>query len=1050
MRASYANYAEQLAFGDGGAREPDPVRLPGLRLERPQQRPLRAAGRGQPDDFQYNFNIDPADAGRGGVHGQQDRPQLQAEARPRGHPRYRPRARPELRGRRRLHLAEGDELELPAAPGRHLQRRSDLRFLPDHRARDYTQKRPSRANGFTVLHLLAQRRAGRGGRRRTAPHEPPRLPHDLQRAPSCRSSSACRTSGWAAWPSPSTTGPSTGKGALRRLPEHVRRRHTCGQPRAKSAIRRSRAARSPRFPAARARPASTPASSGRSMPTPSCSFPGARSSPARCSAGRAAPTRSASTSARAATARCARWPLPRSTPSAIDDLWNLDLRLAKTIKLGGSGLTLAAEWFNVFNNGIVLSRSRFANARRFRQPVPGRGSGEGLGRIEEIIAPRIFRFGARFTSRRRLVPRTAPGPSPRGRFVLHNRYNAPLMLASPAARSRPRRRPPTSSWSPSTPCAPTAWARTATRARARPCWTAWRGRASWSRTPSCTCRRPGPRTPRSSPGGLPYEHGLRDNSLGAARRADARPWPRCCKGQRLRHGRVHRRLPGLAPFRPRPRVRRLRRPLRRRARAPPRATRAPSAAAAEVVDAALTWLARPRTRALLPVGPPLRPARPLRGAGTFRRAVRGAALRRRGGLRGRAGRPAARAAARARARCDRTLVVVTSDHGEGLGDHGEDEHLLFVYDSTLRVPAAHAPSREAARGGACAGQFRSVDLMPTMLDLLGLPASPASGASRAAQSRRAACSRPTSRTRRASTGACTSAGRPCARCARRAGNTSTRRARSSTAWPTIARETREPHGRPRAGRRARCGSSSAPSTRGVPKPPPIAVDSGAAERLAALGYVGGGFFQGPPSGADPKDRLAGVPGPPARVPGGARASTARATSTAPSASSPGSRSRAAKVARWSSGARSTSSTTSAAASWKGGAFADAVEHLARASALAPESVPAYVFLAQAQPARDGPAKRGGRARPRAWRRARPTTRSCCRPRGGLLLRAEPPPKRAPLSRRARTLDPATLSRAWTSPPSTVAGQLDAARVEAEEAVRRHPRVPRGARGPRAW
>src|SRR5262249_43279975 len=32
-------------------------------------------------------------------------------------------------------------------------------------------------------------------------------------------------------------------------------------------------------------------------------------------------------------------------------------------------------------------------------------------------------------------------------------------------------------------------------------------------------------------------------------------------------------------------------------------------------------------------------------------------------------------------RRSRTLVVVTSDHGEGLGDHGEDEHLIFLYDS---------------------------------------------------------------------------------------------------------------------------------------------------------------------------------------------------------------------------------------------------------------------------------------------------------------------------------------------------------------------------------
>ena len=33
-----------------------------------------------------------------------------------------------------------------------------------------------------------------------------------------------------------------------------------------------------------------------------------------------------------------------------------------------------------------------------------------------------------------------------------------------------------------------------------------------------------------------------------------------------------------------------------------------------------------------------------------------------------------------------TLVIVTGDHGEALGDHGEETHGLFAYESTLRVP----------------------------------------------------------------------------------------------------------------------------------------------------------------------------------------------------------------------------------------------------------------------------------------------------------------------------------------------------------------------------
>jgi hypothetical protein len=76
------------------------------------------------------------------------------------------------------------------------------------------------------------------------------------------------------------------------------------------------------------------------------------------------------------------------------DVWNLDLRLAKNIKFGGSTLTLSAEAFNIFNSGVVLSRARFANSSAFTQTIAG--SEPGLGRIEEILVPRILRIGARF------------------------------------------------------------------------------------------------------------------------------------------------------------------------------------------------------------------------------------------------------------------------------------------------------------------------------------------------------------------------------------------------------------------------------------------------------------------------------------------------------------------------------------------------------------------------------------------------------------------------------------------------------------------------------
>jgi arylsulfatase A-like enzyme len=69
---------------------------------------------------------------------------------------------------------------------------------------------------------------------------------------------------------------------------------------------------------------------------------------------------------------------------------------------------------------------------------------------------------------------------------------------------------------------------------------------------------------------------------------------------------------------------------------------------------------------------------------------------------------------------ERTLVVVTADHGEGLGEHSEDTHVHFVYDSTIRVPlllwGAGVP-----RGLKISSLVRTVDVAPTILDLLGLP-----------------------------------------------------------------------------------------------------------------------------------------------------------------------------------------------------------------------------------------------------------------------------------------------------------------------------------------
>jgi arylsulfatase A-like enzyme/Tfp pilus assembly protein PilF len=67
-----------------------------------------------------------------------------------------------------------------------------------------------------------------------------------------------------------------------------------------------------------------------------------------------------------------------------------------------------------------------------------------------------------------------------------------------------------------------------------------------------------------------------------------------------------------------------------------------------------------------------------------------------------------------------TLLIVTGDHGEARGDHGELTHGLFAYESTLKVPllmrepGVVAPRREG-------GYVRHIDIVPTILQRVGLP-----------------------------------------------------------------------------------------------------------------------------------------------------------------------------------------------------------------------------------------------------------------------------------------------------------------------------------------
>lgn len=71
---------------------------------------------------------------------------------------------------------------------------------------------------------------------------------------------------------------------------------------------------------------------------------------------------------------------------------------------------------------------------------------------------------------------------------------------------------------------------------------------------------------------------------------------------------------------------------------------------------------------------------------------------------------------------DETLVVLVSDHGEGLGDHDEDTHGFFLYETTMRVPLVISCPALLAPGTRVAPTVRTIDILPTFLDLIGAPA----------------------------------------------------------------------------------------------------------------------------------------------------------------------------------------------------------------------------------------------------------------------------------------------------------------------------------------
>ena len=139
----------------------------------------------------------------------------------------------------------------------------------------------------------------------------------------------------------------------------------------------------------------------------------------------------------------------------------------------------------------------------------------------------------------------------------------------------------------------------------------------------------------------------------------------------------------------------------------------------EVADAAIAWLSAPHKRPFLawvhffdphqPYNPPPpyrdRFASPYDGEVAFADSQLGRLLE----------------ALRSVGHEENTIVVVLSDHGEGLGDHGESAHGLLLYESTLHVPLVFAGPGVPA-GRVVAARVGTIDVLPTVMALVGHPA----------------------------------------------------------------------------------------------------------------------------------------------------------------------------------------------------------------------------------------------------------------------------------------------------------------------------------------
>ena len=179
---------------------------------------------------------------------------------------------------------------------------------------------------------------------------------------------------------------------------------------------------------------------------------------------------------------------------------------------------------------------------------------------------------------------------------------------------------------------------------------------------------------------------------------------------------------------------------------------------------------------------------------------------------------------------DDSLIVLTSDHGEGLGDHGEAEHGVLLYREVLHVPLiVKLPARHLA-GKRVTAPAQLVDLFPTIVAATGADVPAGLPGMSLVTSRRVAAAQIARFTARRSIRVCTSDGASCARSPTRSITTSRVRSRSCSTSSLIRPRRRSAGESPprivRAGRRVparsvepcrsgECGSGGACAVNGT-------------------------------------------------------------------------------------------------------------------------------------------------------------------------------------------------------------------------------------------